>query len=153
VIATSSDDEKLARARTLGAELGINYRTTPQWGKAVRAHSRTGAGPITSSRSAAPARSAESLAAVRPGGRISVIGVLSGRQAPIDVAAILMRNVTLQGIFVGSRAHFEGLARAVELGADARGRPYLRLRGAPRALAHLETGRHFGKIALRKGDS
>jgi NADPH:quinone reductase-like Zn-dependent oxidoreductase len=151
VIVTSSDDEKLARARTLGAELGINYRTTPQWGKAVRAHTAgRGADHIVEVGGAGTL--AESLAAVRAGGRISIIGVLAGRQAPIDVTSILMRGVTLQGIFVGSRAHFEGLQRAV--GASGL-RPVVDrvfdFEALPAALAHLETGRHFGKIALRLG--
>lgn len=149
VLATSSDDAKLERAVSLGAEGGVNYRTTPGWGKAIRALTGGrgvdhvvevgGAGTLT-----------ESLTAVRPGGRIAVIGVLAGRQAPVDVTSILMRGVTLQGVFVGSRAHFEALGRAVEASAL---RPVVDrvfdFDALPDALAHVAAGRHFGKVVLR----
>jgi NADPH:quinone reductase-like Zn-dependent oxidoreductase len=152
VIATSGDDTKLARARALGAVHGINYRTTPQWSKAVRAFT-DGRGADHVVEVGGAGTLGESLAAVRPCGRISVIGVLSGRQGALDVAAILMRNVTLQGIFVGSRADFEDLNRAVSAGALVpvvdRTFDFAEL---PAALAHLASGRHFGKIVLRLGD-
>jgi NADPH:quinone reductase-like Zn-dependent oxidoreductase len=152
VIATSGDDAKLERARGLGAAFGVNYRTTPQWSKAVRAFT-DGRGADHVVEVGGAGTLGESLAAVRPCGRISVIGVLSGRQGPLDVAAILMRNVTLQGIFVGSRADFEDLARAVELGGLTpvvdRTFDFAEL---PDALAHLASGRHFGKVVLRKDD-
>lgn len=152
MIATSGDDAKLERARGLGAAFGVNYRTTPQWSKAVRAFT-DGRGADHVVEVGGAGTLGESLAAVRPCGRISVIGVLSGRQGPLDVAAILMRNVTLQGIFVGSRADFEDLARAVELGGLTpvvdRTFDFAEL---PDALAHLASGRHFGKVVLRKDD-
>lgn len=152
VIATSGDDAKLERALALGAAYGINYRTTPQWSKAVRAFT-DGRGADHVVEVGGAGTLGESLAAVRPCGRISVIGVLSGRQGPLDVTAILMRNVTLQGIFVGSRADFEDLARAIDVGGLApvvdRTFDFAEL---PAALAHLASGRHFGKIVLRKDD-
>lgn len=151
VVVTSSDDSKLSRARALGAELGINYRTTPQWGKGVRAHTGgRGADHVVEVGGAGTL--SESLAAVRAGGRISIIGVLAGRQAPLDVTSILMRGVTLQGIFVGSRAHAEALQRAVSAsGLKPVVDRVFDFEALPEALAHLQSGSHFGKIALRLG--
>lgn len=152
VIATSGDDEKLARACALGAEYGINYRTTPQWSKAVRMHTG-GRGADHVIEVGGAGTLSESLAAVRPCGRISVIGILSGRQGALDLSAILMRGVTLQGIFVGSRADFEDLNRAVSAGGLE---PVIDrvfdFAALPEAMAHMASGRHFGKVVLRVGE-
>ena len=151
VVVTSRSDEKLKRAMELGAEHGINYAETPAWGDAVRERYRPwgvdhvvevgGAGTL-----------AQSLRAVRTGGTISVIGVLAGGRAPVDVLPILMNQVRLQGVFCGSRASFEGMNRAL---AANRVHPVVdtvfpfSLAGLRAALDHLAAGRHVGKVALR----
>lgn len=149
VIVTSGSDEKLARAIALGARHGINYRTTPQWSKEVRTLTG-GRGVDLVVEVGGAGTLSESLGAVRACGRIAVIGVLAGRQGPLDVASILMRNVTLQGIFVGSRAHFEALLRALRAEpltpAVDRTFPFEAL---PEALGYLASGQHFGKVVVR----
>ena len=149
VIVTSSSDEKLERARTLGAWETINYRSLPNWGREARrlADDRGvdlvvevgGAGTL-----------AQSLAAVRPGGRISLIGVLAGGAAEINIIPILMRQIRVQGILVGHRESFEAMNRAIEIHrlrpAVSRVFPLDETRAA---LQHLAAGEHFGKIAIR----
>ena len=153
VIATSSDPSKLDRLQALGAAHTLNYRENPQWGKAVRALTG-GRGVDRVIEVGGASTLAESLVAVRPSGQIAVIGVLAGRAAPIDVTSILMRNVRLQGIFVGSRAHFEALNQAVETsGLQPVVDRVFDFEALPDALDHLASGRHFGKVALRIGPS
>ena len=149
VIATSSSDEKLERVLQLGASDGINYKQTPDWGKKVRELTAGGgvdyvvevggAGTLT-----------ESLRAVRYGGQISLIGVLTGGSAEINTASILMKNVKVQGIYVGSREMFEAMNSAIALHklhpVCDRVFPF---HEAPEALKYMETGSHFGKIRIR----
>lgn len=112
VLATSSSDAKLQQMRALGADGGINYRDDPQW--SAPALSMTdgrgvdlvvevgGAGTFT-----------ESLKAIRLGGAISVVGMLSGAVEPIDVRHIYGRNARIRGVTVGSREMFEAMNRAL----------------------------------------
>ena len=147
VIATSSSDHKLERARALGASDVINYRSTPEWGKRVRdLTGGTGVDHVVEVGGAGTL--AQSLEAIRTSGRISLIGVLTGGDAnPIP---ILMKSVTLQGIFVGSREMFEAMNRAIAFNGLKpiidRVFPFAEL---PQALRHMESGAHFGKIVIR----
>lgn len=148
VIVTSSSDAKLERARTLGAWHTINYRATPEWDRAVRdLTGGRGADHIVEVGGAGTL--GRSLRAVRAGGTISVIGVLAGRTAEVLLTPILMQNLRLQGVIVGSRETFEALARAV---AHHGLRPVVdRVFGfeeAREALAWLAAGRHFGKVCI-----
>ena len=149
VIATSSSDEKLQRVRQLGASDTINYYQTPEWDKQVRELTAGigvdyvvevgGAGTLT-----------KSLRAVRMGGQISLIGVLSGATGEINPVAIVMKNVRLGGIYVGSREMFEAMNRAIALHklqpVVDRVFPFHEAR---EALAYMESGAHFGKICIR----
>lgn len=147
VIATSSSDEKLARALDLGASEGINYKNTAEWGQFVR-ELTDGVGVDHVVEVGGAGTLGQSLRAVRMGGRISLIGVLSGG-GQVDPTPILMKNVCVQGIFVGSRAMFEAMNGAI---AQHRMRPVVdrvfRFGELPDALRHMERGAHFGKIAL-----
>jgi len=147
VIVTSSHDDKLARALKLGATDGINYRTTPAWGKRVRELTEAGADHIVEVGGAGTLP--ESLRAVRMGGRISLIGVLSG-PGQVDPLPILMRNICVQGIYVGSRVMFEAMNATI---TQHQLRPVLDkvfpFADLPAALRHMENGAHFGKIVLR----
>lgn len=151
VIVTSSSDEKLARARELGAWEGVNYREVPEWGKRVR-ELTGGVGVDHVIEVGGGDTLPKSLQAVRAGGTISLIGVLSGRPTELDVASILMRQVRIQGVLVGSREHFEALNRAV---AQHRLRPVVDrvfpFAEAPEAFRHLAAGRHLGKVSIRIG--
>lgn len=148
VIVTSSSDEKLARARELGAAGCINYRQEPEWG--VRVKELTGGEGVDCVMEVGGAGTlAQSLQAVRIGGCIYLIGVLSGTAAEIPITAIQMRHVRVEGVLVGSRAHFEALNRAVAL---HRLRPVVDrvfpLAEARDAFSYMASQGHFGKICI-----
>jgi NADPH:quinone reductase-like Zn-dependent oxidoreductase len=151
-IVTSSSDAKLERARDLGADHTINYRETEDWDKAVKALvDRDGADHVVEVGGADTL--ARSVRCVRVGGMISLIGVLSGGTAEIALPLVLMRNVRVQGVTVGSREGHEAMARAI--GAHGLKPVVDRVFGfdeVPAALAHLASGKHFGKVCVRIGD-
>ncbi len=151
VIATSSSDEKLQRARALGADATINYRTTPDWSKAVKdLTDGQGANHIVEVGGAGTL--AASLGCVALGGTISVIGVLSGTAAQVDVRAILMKGARIQGVFVGPRDCFETMNRAIALHGmrPAVGRVFP-FTDAVEGLRFMESGAHFGKVVVKIG--
>jgi NADPH:quinone reductase-like Zn-dependent oxidoreductase len=150
VIATSSRDDKLQRARDLGAMAGINYKTTPEWGNAVRALAG-GSGVDHVVEVGGAGTLGQSLKAVKVGGHVALIGVLSG-VGEANLTPILMKNVRVQGIYVGSRAMFEAMNRAIDAHrlqpVVDRVFPFDQAR---QAYAHLESGGHFGKVVIRVG--
>lgn len=147
IIATSSSDAKLARAIALGADEGINYVSTPKWEERVR-ELTGGAGVDHIVEVGGAGTLPKSFRAVRPGGTISLIGVLSGF-GDVNPMPLLMRNIRLQGIFVGPRRILDDVCKAV---AQHRMRPVIdrvfEFEDAPGALAHLESGTHIGKIVI-----
>ena len=147
VIATSSSDEKLERVRQMGATETINYKQTPDWGK--KAYEITGGVDHVVEVGGAGTLN-ESLKAVTHGGQISLIGVLTGGKGEISTAAILMKNVRVQGIYVGSREMFEDMNKAIALHKI---RPVcdrvFPLESARAALEYMESGKHFGKICIQ----
>ncbi len=150
VIATSSSDEKLARVKALGASDGINYRTTPEWGESVR--QLTGGRGVDHVVEVGGAGTlAQSLRAVRTGGHIALIGVLSG-YGQFNPLPILMKGVRISGIYVGSRDMFEAMNRAIALHnlhpVVDRVFPFDH---AVDAFRYLESAAHFGKIVIRLG--
>jgi NADPH:quinone reductase-like Zn-dependent oxidoreductase len=149
VIATSSSAAKLERVRQLGATDGINYKTTPEWGERVR-ELTGGVGVDHVVEVGGAGTLAQSLRAVRVGGRISLIGVLTGGSGQVNPLPILMKNVRVQGIFVGSREMFEAMNRAIAL---HRMKPVVdrvfAFHEIREALRYLESGAHLGKISLR----
>ncbi len=146
VIATSSSNDKLERVRSLGVHDLINYKETPRWGRRVR-ELTDGVGVDHVVEVGGAGTLAQSLEAVRTGGRISLIGVLTEGQ--VDPVPILMNNVTVQGIYVGSREMFEAMNRAITLHGmkPIIGRifPFAQL---PQAMRYMESGAHFGKVVL-----
>jgi NADPH:quinone reductase-like Zn-dependent oxidoreductase len=148
VIATSSSDAKLARLREMGATGVINYRTTPEWGK--RAFELTAHGVDHVVEVGGAGTLANSFEAVRPGGRISLIGLLTGFGGEFNPLVVLFKSVCFQGIRVGSREMFEAMNRAI---AAAQLRPVIDrtfpFAEAPQAYRHLESGAHFGKVCIR----
>jgi NADPH:quinone reductase-like Zn-dependent oxidoreductase len=148
VIVTSSSDEKLERARELGATHLINYKTAPDWEK--RAREITGGAGVDHIVEVGGAGTfAKSLRAIRIGGHISLIGNLSGNVADVSLTSILMQNVRVQGLLVGNREMFEAMNRAIEL---HRMRPVIdrafEFEQAVDAFKHMESGAHFGKICI-----
>jgi NADPH:quinone reductase-like Zn-dependent oxidoreductase len=147
VLGTSSSDAKLDRARSLGLAEGVNYRTNPEWGETIR--KLAGGGGVDHVVEVGGAGTLpQSLRAVRLSGRISLIGVLSGG-TQFNPMPVLMKNVRLQGIFVGSRAMFEAMNRAIAL---HKLRPVIDrvfpFADAVAAFKHLESGAHFGKVVI-----
>ena len=149
VIVTSSSDEKLERARALGAADGVNYRTTPDW--PARVHELTG-GRGADLVVDTVGRLSEPIAAVRVGGAIAFIGLLTGLQSDIDLVTLMGKSARIQAIDVGSRAMFETMNRAIDTGGV---RPVIdRVFGfddARDAFAHLASRTHFGKVCVTIG--
>lgn len=148
---TSSSDDKLARARALGADHGINYRSEPKWGKAVRKLTG-GEGVDLVVEVGGAGTLPESLNAVAIGGHISMIGVLTGVASTVPTAKIMALNATVRGITVGSREHFQAMNRAIALHSlepvigETLGFADLR-----QGLELMQSGGHFGKIVLQAG--
>ena len=152
VIVTSSSDEKLARARELGAWEGINYRETPDWGARAKQMAQSagtdgvdlvvevgGAGTLE-----------QSLRAVRFGGSVSLVGNLAGTDAQVRLTMIFMQRIRMHGILVGDRESFEAMNRAIA----AHGlRPVIDrvfpLEESRAAFEQIAAGGHFGKVCVR----
>jgi NADPH:quinone reductase-like Zn-dependent oxidoreductase len=151
-IVTSSDDAKLERARHLGADATINYRTQPDWDReALRLTDGRGVDSVLDiggERTLGPA-----IAAVRAGGTVAMIGGASGAVGGrIEPFALIGGAKRLAGVLVGSRTMAEDLVRFV---AQRGLRPVVdrvfAFDEAPAAFRHLATGRHFGKVVVAMG--
>ncbi len=149
VFVISGDDGKLQRALRLGADDGLNYRAVPEWGRAVR--ERVGGEGVdhvveVGGETTLP----QSLRAVRAGGTISLIGVLSGGSLSANLGLVVTRQVRLQGITIGNRDGFEAMSRAM---AQHRVRPVVDsvfpFNSLRAALDRLASGAHFGKVCIR----
>src|SRR5271154_1639183 len=112
VLGSSGSDEKLERARTLGLDAGLNYKSQENWADWVIAET-DGEGAELIVEVGGAGTFAESLKAVRIGGTIAQIGVLAQSDEPLQVAPILRKQVRVQGIFVGSRADFVEMNGAI----------------------------------------
>ncbi len=146
VIATSSSDEKLERARALGASDGVNYKAVPEWQEAVRALTG-GRGVDHVVEVGGPGTLARSLGAARAGGVVSLIGVLTRGQ--IDPLVIFGSGAIVRPIYVGSRQMFEAMNRAIAL---HRIEPVIDrvfpFEAAPEAYRHLKGATHVGKVVI-----
>ena len=100
-IITSSSDEKLGHAKVRGAACGINYKTTPEWGTRKPSISTAAAASITCSKSAAHTRSPVRSGVIGVGGKISIIGGLSGGTTELNPGLIFAKRANVQGISVG----------------------------------------------------
>jgi NADPH:quinone reductase-like Zn-dependent oxidoreductase len=147
-IITSGSPDKLARARAMGADIGIDYRAAPEWSREVRRSAPEGADLVIEVGGAGTL--AQSLRAVRPGGTVALIGVLAGAQAELDLGRVVTQGVRLQGVTLGPRGVFEDMVRGLGLHAikpaiDARRYGFAE---AGAAVAAIERGAHFGKICI-----
>ncbi|HLT78241.1 MAG TPA: NAD(P)-dependent alcohol dehydrogenase [Ferrovibrio sp.] len=151
VIVTSSSDEKLEKAKALGADHGINYRNTPEWGRATRTITGgRGVDHIVEVGGAGTLN--QSIRAIRPGGTISMIGVLSGPTSnDLLLPLVVMQQVRLQGVTVGSKDGFDAMLRAM---SQAKMKPVLDRSfdfsesGVREAYQHMGKGAAFGKITV-----
>jgi NADPH:quinone reductase-like Zn-dependent oxidoreductase len=148
-IITSSSDDKLARAKALGAAFGINYKTTPDWDKAAMQFTR-GAGVDHVIEVGGAATLTRSFHAIRVGGKVTLIGGLSGGATELNPGLIFSRRANVQGISVGSTQTFQAMNRAIEANAI---KPVIdkvfAFADAPAAYRHMASGVHFGKIVIQ----
>jgi NADPH:quinone reductase-like Zn-dependent oxidoreductase len=148
VAITSSSDNKLKRARDLGADFTINYRDQHDWGRAVRDWTG-GRGVDHVVEVGGPGTLTQSIEAVRVGGHISLIGVLTGGAGEVPTAALMGRQARLQGLIVGSRRDQQDMVRALNAGGI---RPLIDRRYPLEELAdafqYEMSGDHFGKIGI-----
>jgi NADPH:quinone reductase-like Zn-dependent oxidoreductase len=147
-IVTSSSDEKLARAKELGADLGINYRTTPEWDKEVfQLTEKAGVNHVVEV--GGSGTFAKSLRSLALGGTISIIGGVSGFTTEAPLGDIIGRSALIRGIYVGSREMFEAMNRAITLHelkpVIDRVFPFAE---AVEAYRYQESGAHFGKVVI-----
>ncbi|MGB8259404.1 MAG: NAD(P)-dependent alcohol dehydrogenase [Terracidiphilus sp.] len=147
VLGISSSYEKLERAFSLGLDAGLNYRENPDWDRWA-IHETGGQGVDLVVEVGGVGTLPRSLRAARIGGTIAQVGVLSGPSEPFALPTILHKQLRIQGIYVGSRADFEALNRAIAL---AELRPIgenFSWSQAREALARMEEASHFGKLVL-----
>ncbi len=148
-LVTSRSDEKLARARSLGADETVNYRETPEWDQEVRRLTeKRGVDRVVEV--GGPGTLGRSMNAVAAGGIVSLIGVLTGFDPPAaSLFPLVTKNAELHGIYVGSREMFLRMNAFLE---THRIRPEIdrtfAFEEAPAAYAHLESGAHFGKVVV-----
>lgn len=146
VAITSSSDEKLERAKKLGAAFCVNYKTHPEWDQAITEFAPHGVDHVIELGGAGTLDN--SLKTVRLGGQVSLIGVLA--QGTFDPIRVLMKGVRLQGIFVGSREMFERMNAAITANKI---KPVIDRSFAVSdindAIAYMSSGAHFGKVVVR----
>lgn len=148
VIATSSSDAKLERAGALGADHLINYKAESKWGREAR-RLAGGLGVDQVVEVGGAGTLGQSIRAVRVGGIISLIGVLSGPAHDFQLPLVVMQNIRLQGVTVGSRDQFETMLRAID---HHRLKPPIdkvfAMDEVHAAMDHMAAGRHFGKVCV-----
>jgi NADPH:quinone reductase-like Zn-dependent oxidoreductase len=148
VIITSSSDAKLERARALGADHCINYKTTPNWEeKVLEITGGQGADHVIDTGGVGTLP--KSYLAVGPGGTVSVIGVMTRPEGDLSPYPLMAKSAMVRGVFVGAREHFEGLMKAI---AVNRLHPVLdrtfAFGAAPEAFKYLKSAQHMGKVVV-----
>ena len=151
VIATSSSEAKLERLKQLGADITINYKTHPDWGKLARQQTGTGVDLVVEVGGVGTLN--ESIRATRIGGTIAFIGVLAGKpDAESRLPLMVMQQQRLQGVTVGSVEDLQAMANAIAANGMKpvvdRVFPFAE---AKAAFAHMASGAHFGKVAVEMG--
>lgn len=148
VVATTRSPSKALKLKQIGADAVIDTTATPDWEKVV-VHLTNGEGADHVVDVGGAATFERSLKAVRTGGRISLIGWLSGSESVVNSFPVALKGITVQGVDVGSVEMFEALMRAV---ARNRLQPVIDrvfLFGeSPAAYEYLESGKHFGKVVV-----
>lgn len=151
VIITSSSDEKLARAKDIGAAHGINYKQDENWSKAAKKLSGGGVDHVIEVGGVGTLE--HSIRACRMGGHISLVGILAGPQAPLNLTLVLMQDIRIQGVFVGPRESFQDMNRAI---AKHKLKPVIDkvfpFAEAQQALEYVKSGSHLGKVVITVND-
>ncbi|HCH63873.1 MAG TPA: NAD(P)-dependent alcohol dehydrogenase [Deltaproteobacteria bacterium] len=149
VCITSSSDQKLARAKAMGASEGISYTTDADWGRTARRWAGSGVDVVVELGGAGTLE--QSLRAVRTGGTVALIGVLAGVKTSLALTSVLMRHVRVQGVFVGSVRDLADLVACYRSHPDQRPAVdrVFELAELPQALQWMAEGRHMGKVVLQ----
>ena len=151
VIVTSSSDEKLARAKALGAKHTINYTRTPDWEKEVLALTNDQGVDHILEVVGGP-NLARSIKAIKPQGQITLIGIIEGFDATIPLFTVMQKHAVIRGIIVGPRRALEDMLRKFD---EVKLHPVIdtvySFADARKAFDHLERGA-FGKIVIRVRD-
>ena len=148
VIGISSSDAKLQRACSLGLDKGLDYGETSEWDRWATEQTN-GEGVDLVVEVGGVGTLPRSLRAVKMGGVIAQIGVLSGPAEPIPIPMILHKQVHIRGIYVGSRQHFEEMNTAIE---SAKLHPVFEAHTwteAKNVFKEMESATHFGKLVLK----
>ena len=149
VVATSSSAQKRAKLAQLGAATVIDYTSDLKWGETARAAAGNGGVDVVVEVGGAGTFN-QSVASLRYGGRISLLGILAGTEAPINTYAIFHKSIHVYGVYVGSVAMFRRLVRALE---HSTVNPVIdrvfSFEDAPAAYEHLASATHFGKVVIR----
>lgn len=148
VIATSSSDTKIERLKTLGADVTLNYNSTPDWGK--KARELTGQGVDLVIEVGGVGTLNESIRATRMGGAIAFIGVLAGPPTTeLRLPLMVMQQQRLQGVTVGSVEDLQAMCDAIAFNGM---KPVIdrtfSFEHIKEAFAHMISGAHFGKVAI-----
>lgn len=148
-VITSSSDDKLERARELGADETINYEKTPDWDEAVReVTGGTGVDRVVEVGGAGTLQ--KSLDSTSFAGHVSIIGVLSGVQSELNVTSALMKGLNVKGMLVGSRTDFEAMNDAIrENDLHPHVDTVFEFDEALEACRYQEAGKHMGKVVIR----
>ena len=149
VIATSSSPDKRARLTQMGAVAAIDYNADAKWGETARVAAGNGGVDLVVEVGGAGTFD-QSVASLRYGGHMSLLGILAGTQGAINTYAIFHKNIHIRGVYVGSITMFERLVRVLEQSdidpVIDRVFPFADTRGA---YEHLAGGTHFGKVVIR----
>jgi NADPH:quinone reductase-like Zn-dependent oxidoreductase len=151
VIATSSSQAKIEKLNVLGADLTINYKTTPDWGKMARQASGRGVDLVVEVGGIGTLN--ESIRATKIGGTIAFIGVLAGQpEAPPRISLMVMQQQRLQGTTVGSIEDLQAMVNAI---AQNKMKPVMdknfAFAQAKEAFAYMASGQHLGKVSIAIG--
>lgn len=149
VIATSSSGNKRGRLERMGASATIDYRTDPKWGDTARAAAGNGGVDLVVEVGGAGTFD-QSVAALRYGGHMSLLGILAGTQGSINTYAIFHKNIRIRGVYVGSLAMFERLVRVLDQSSiDPVIDHVFPFEETRAAYEYLASGVHFGKVVIQ----
>jgi len=149
VIITSSSEDKRARATSLGAAHTLDYKTEPKWGEAAYLFAG-GRGVDVVVDVGGPDTFDQSVAALRYGGTMSILGVLTGTQGKVNTYAVFHKTLRIAGVYVGSISMFEELLRALSHnGIEPVIDRSFSFGEAREAYEYLASGQHFGKVVIK----